>query len=1567
METSSTTLSGTAWEGPGTLVASISNIDLGTGGGWYEIDITDFVYSGSSNLLVSVRTQNAPYTAPHSYWRYTSTSANYRMRVGGSDSSNPPTMSLSYSRPNIQFEIVTEACSGTPDPGNTISSSSSACSGVNFTLSLQNTTPGSGVTYQWQSSLNGLDSWTNLGTASTQVTSQTAATYYRCEVTCDGNTSTSTAVQVTMNSWINCYCLPTYSSGGTGDIIAQVTLETLSQATTGNVSPYYYDYTSTQNVVPDLTQGFNSSLLLTLGTDGSQYNGVWIDFNQNGTFETTEFFTSNSNAGASGTATVVIAVPVGATLGNTRMRIRGGDDSQPTSAQACGASGSSYGQAQDYFVNVIAATSPILTVDPTSISLGSVPSGSYGYSQYVLSGINLTGFPDNIVVTAPVPGFDVSHDNSTWTGSVNVPYTSATLGNTTIYVRFAPTTSNTIYSGNITNIGGGAKASANVAVSGSSPCDAVNSFNENFDGVTAPALPACWAKLGAGGSAYTQTSNPNSSPNTLYIYSSSVSSLAAVKMQPLSNLGAGTHRFRFNMRANFSTNGVVEFGYLADPLDAATFTSLGTATASTTTYAEYIITPAAGSYSNYPAIRHTGSPTNSLMIDDVTWEQIPSCLAPTAQTVTNKTDVGADFGWTSAASTFDIFVQGAATPAPDALTTPTVEDVNGNSYTWSGGSATTPYYWWVRTDCGTGVSTWTGPNTFTTLLCNPANQCNYTFRMTDFYGDGWNGNTMAIKQGGVTIATIGSTFTTGLGPVDVSVSLCHGLAFELFWNSGGSYPEEVGVQILDAFGNSIYTKAPGIGSQNTLLYTGSTNCTPPACPAPTALTVSNISTSGAVLGWASVESFFDIYVVPAGSPAPTSGSAPTADNVGNPYTWSDGTTNTSYDWYVRADCEAGEGTGQSDWTGPNTFKTSCNSIDLPYTEGFESMTTDFNCWSVMGNTAAEGGLNGNSLVPRTGNTWFVCDPTSFTNAGAPYIHSGIRSAALGYTAPDFNWLVSTDINMPATGSVNLKFWVWYHSTTDITKFYVNVLDDGVWTTVLTYNSIANENQYTSEVVVSLDAFVGKIIKVAFVYEYNDGWQLAVDDISIKAVPLTATWTGAISTAWNNDGNWMPNAPGSITSVIIPGNLTNYPTLTAFASCNNFTIQSGGSFIGSEFLTVNGTTTIERSITGYTSGTDGWHLISSPVANQTISGNWTPAGGYDFYALDESVSEYWLNQKNHPEMTNFIPGKGYLVAYETGETKSFTGAMNSAPLTMSGLTNSGGDYAGWHLVGNPFTSAINADLLTKTDIGTNVQVWNTNSASYEISSTIPALNGFMVETTGGGELNIPLNARIHSNTSWFKSSEDEILLRANDPAGHSSQLSIIRFNPAATEAYDGAFDSHYIAGFAPMFYSKSSSESFALNTLPQLTNETVIPFDFVKNGSSDFSIEMLKAIPGALIYLTDKKTNTVTNLLENPVYSFNSVEGDITDRFLLTFASVGIDNPNVSQIEIYGYQDVIFVNGAKAGSDVVVTNLLGQVMMSTTTTGDGVNSINGRNLADGIYLVSIISGNSVVSKKVVLQK
>lgn len=110
------------------------------------------------------------------------------------------------------------------------------------------------------------------------------------------------------------------------------------------------------------------------------------------------------------------------------------------------------------------ASTPNLSAVPGSINFGYVTNGNYGNSQYLLSGVNLTGAPGNIVVTPSTTFFEVSNDNTNWFSTINVPYSSATLTNYPVYVRYVPSGAPATHSATITNVGGG--ASTNVAVSG---------------------------------------------------------------------------------------------------------------------------------------------------------------------------------------------------------------------------------------------------------------------------------------------------------------------------------------------------------------------------------------------------------------------------------------------------------------------------------------------------------------------------------------------------------------------------------------------------------------------------------------------------------------------------------------------------------------------------------------------------------------------------------------------------------------------------------------------------------------------------------------------------------------------------------------------------------------------------------------------------------------------------------------------------------------------------------------------------------------------------------------------
>ncbi len=111
----------------------------------------------------------------------------------------------------------------------------------------------------------------------------------------------------------------------------------------------------------------------------------------------------------------------------------------------------------------------------------------------------------------------------------------------------------------------------------------------------------------------------------------------------------------------------------------------------------------------------------------------------------------------------------------------------------------------------------------------------------------------------------------------------------------------------------------------------------PSCPDPTAQGESNITTTGADLGWTDASgSHWDIYVVAAGGAAPIQTTTPTANDVtANPYTWSGGSAGTPYDWYVRSDCGQ-DNANTSAWVGPSTFYTSTTPTTIPFTQDFET-------------------------------------------------------------------------------------------------------------------------------------------------------------------------------------------------------------------------------------------------------------------------------------------------------------------------------------------------------------------------------------------------------------------------------------------------------------------------------------------------------------------------------------------------------------------------------------------------------------------------------------------------------
>ena len=281
--------------------------------------------------------------------------------------------------------FTVSGCSGAPTPGNTISSVTTVCPGINFNLSLQNNTSGSGVTYQWQSSADGT-TWTNItgATSATLTSTQTAATYYRCQVTCSGNTGTSNPVLVALSPNSACYC----AAGATStafEKISNVTFGTINNNSTSTAG-YENFLTQSTNVIAGQTLPISVSIS---GGFSSDQVLVWIDFNQDGDFTDAG---ENVYTSAQGVGPHVgnITISTGATLGSTRMRVRMHDASLGANATPCG--NSSYGQVEDYTVNIQPCVQGSFTTQPANSTItcggnatftvaasGSVPTFTWQY------------------------------------------------------------------------------------------------------------------------------------------------------------------------------------------------------------------------------------------------------------------------------------------------------------------------------------------------------------------------------------------------------------------------------------------------------------------------------------------------------------------------------------------------------------------------------------------------------------------------------------------------------------------------------------------------------------------------------------------------------------------------------------------------------------------------------------------------------------------------------------------------------------------------------------------------------------------------------------------------------------------------------------------------------------------------------------------------------------------------------------------------------------------------------------------------------------------------------------
>jgi hypothetical protein len=660
-------------------------------------DSGELVYTGLSSSS-NPTTLNASFTI-----NVSTTPGSYRMRIGGSDNDSGP--DACYTGAYGTFEDYTLVVTAPPScfPPTSIVATLSSTTSATLSWVAPSPTPGVGYEYVVSTSNTTPSNAANTGTATASLGASLTgltpnSTYYvfvRSECTADSDYSSWSA----STSFYTGYCQLT-SSSTTYYISNFVTTggSTNISNNTGAASPNGYGDFTAQSVTQQQTAtvGFTFNMSSTFGSYGM---AVFVDYNDDLDFDDageTVYTTSSYSTVFTNSFTIPLTAPLGA----HRMRVVA--DYSDSTPEACGLLAISTGEAEDYTLIVTAAPTCLVPSAPSAGTLTTVgatvswtasPSSPAGYDIYVSTTNTAPGASPSSVIDATGTSFVIN-----------------TLTSATTYYWWVRSDCG---AGDVSFwVSGGSFTTA---------CATYTDLNESFTDVASGVAPNCWTEIIAPSSFQEASASFTSFSGTrggqLYNSDATVAANLPVLASPvLTNLAAGTHRVRFYARAASETSVIV--GTLSNTSGIASFTPFQTVTINAG-WVEYSVNFTAYAGTDvHLGFKHPGSVAYSYVyLDDIIWEVIPTCAQPTTPASSGITATTADLSWTAPttapSSGYEVYVSTINTaPAsgPGSYT-----DFAGISGTVSSLTASTTYYWWVRSDCGAGdFSPWVSGGSFTT-------------------------------------------------------------------------------------------------------------------------------------------------------------------------------------------------------------------------------------------------------------------------------------------------------------------------------------------------------------------------------------------------------------------------------------------------------------------------------------------------------------------------------------------------------------------------------------------------------------------------------------------------------------------------------------------------------------------------------------------------------------------------------------------------------------------------------------------------------------------------------------
>jgi hypothetical protein len=420
-------------------------------------------------------------------------------------------------------------------------------------------------------------------------------------------------------------------------------------------------------------------------------------------------------------------------------------------------------------------------------------------------------------------------------------------------------------------------------------------------------------------------------------------------------------------------------------------------------------------------------------------------------------------------------------------------------------------------------------------------------------------------------------------------------------------------------------------------------------------------------------------------------------------------------------------------------------------------------------------------------------------------------------------------------------------------------------------------------------------------------------------------------------------------------------------------------------------------------------FTTTATNQPSAFYYEPLNGNDSTGVDAGWSPFTQtngNGKNEWKRYNGIrllvrgrPGQG-LDGTPAGDGTNGTYLPQSFTISLSGDINTGdqeltlakGNYAGYHLIANPYVSNIDLSRITRgTNIGKYYWLWNPmqgklggyTSFVFRDKNILPKFGVFIVKANDSMHNKLLFTENCKSTDTAIDSIQpvklDDIFyveLRLESDSIFWERLLLLAMD-SARNFYDRN-DAEKFINSDVNFYSLSREQKMLSIDARPMNNETIIPLGLQTNEQGAFRIRVASVNSPASnsLKLHDRYLNKWMSLEKDSSYSFVTTADTLSSgnsRFEISSANSIVDTTFIPEIVMkinpVPAKDKIIVqykSPEKGNSSIRILNLSGSVV-KTVQLGiqkEGQCDIQIGELLSGIYLIELRCGYYQHAQKII---